>query len=63
MGNASVDHAPGHAARIAPSSLLTSRRGIWAVKWSLICLLLTALLQGIIVYYSGSVALRIQKDG
>jgi len=57
MEDAHATHPPGHAARIAPSSLLASRRGIWAVKWSLIGLLLTALLQGIIVYYSGSVAL------
>ncbi len=37
--------------------LLTTRRGIWAVKWSLIGLAATAVLQVIIVSFSGSVAL------
>jgi divalent metal cation (Fe/Co/Zn/Cd) transporter len=38
-------------------SILTSKRGIWALKWSLIGLIATAILQAVIVYYSGSVAL------
>jgi len=38
-------------------SILTSKRGIWALKWSLIGLMATAILQAVIVYYSGSVAL------
>ena len=38
-------------------SLLTTERGIWAVKWSLIGLTATALFQLIIVFFSGSVAL------
>lgn len=38
-------------------ALLTTQRGIWAVKWSLIGLAATAVLQVIIVFYSGSVAL------
>jgi len=37
--------------------LLTTERGIWAVKWSLIILTATALFQVIIVFLSGSVAL------
>lgn len=37
--------------------LLTTERGIWAVKWSLIILVATALFQVIIVFLSGSVAL------
>jgi cation diffusion facilitator family transporter len=37
--------------------LLTTERGIWAVKWSLIGLGATALLQAVIVFFSGSVAL------
>ncbi len=41
----------------ADAVLLTSRRGIWAVQWSLIGLLATALLQSVIVPLSGSVAL------
>src|SRR5499426_3473435 len=37
--------------------LLTTERGIWAVKWSLIGLGATAVFQAIIVFFSGSVAL------
>lgn len=37
--------------------LLTAEKGIWAVKWSLIGLLLTALLQAAIVAFTSSVAL------
>jgi cation diffusion facilitator family transporter len=57
MSDATSAHAPGHAHGVTYSSLITSRRGIWALKWSLVGLALTALLQAIIVYYSGSVAL------
>ena len=38
-------------------ALLTTQRGIWAVKWSLIGLAATAVLQVVIVFFSGSVAL------
>src|SRR5215468_4532422 len=38
-------------------TLITTERGIWAVKWSLIGLGATALFQLIIVFFSGSVAL------
>ena len=38
-------------------SLLTTERGIWAVKWSLIGLGATAVFQVVIVFFSGSVAL------
>jgi cation diffusion facilitator family transporter len=37
--------------------LLTTERGIWAVKWSLIGLAATAIFQVVIVFFSGSVAL------
>jgi cation diffusion facilitator family transporter len=37
--------------------LLTTDRGIWAVKWSLIGLGATAVFQAVIVFFSGSVAL------
>jgi cation diffusion facilitator family transporter len=47
------DHVHGATDAI----LLTTERGIWAVKWSLIGLSLTAAFQIIIVFYSGSVAL------
>ncbi len=48
-------HAHTHGA-IDPA-LLTTQRGIWAVKWSLVGLAATALFQFAIVIYSGSVAL------
>jgi cation diffusion facilitator family transporter len=38
-------------------TLLSTERGIWAVKWSLIGLGATAVLQAVIVFFSGSVAL------
>lgn len=47
------DHTHG---TIDPA-LLTTERGIWAVKWSLIGLTATAVFQLIIVFFSGSVAL------
>lgn len=38
-------------------SVVTTRRGLWAVKWSFLGLLLTALIQAVVVWISGSVAL------
>src|SRR5437899_339815 len=37
--------------------MLTTEKGIWAVKWSMLGLLLTALLQAVIVAFTSSVAL------
>jgi len=51
----SISH--GHTRGVIDPSILTSKRGIWALKWSLIGLMATAILQIVIVYYSGSVAL------
>ena len=48
-------HNHSHGA-IEPA-LLTTERGIWAVKWSLIGLAATAAFQAVIVFFSGSVAL------
>jgi cation diffusion facilitator family transporter len=47
----------GHMHGIVDPSLLTTERGIWAVKWGFVGMLVTALLQVIIVYYTGSIAL------
>src|SRR6266545_4089061 len=47
------DHTHG---TIDPA-LLTTERGIWALKWSFVGLLITALFQIVVVYFSGSVAL------
>ena len=53
--NNNHDHAHTHG--IVDLSILTTERGIWAVKWSFAGLFITALFQVIIVYYSGSIAL------
>ncbi|RMF92164.1 MAG: cation transporter [Nitrospinota bacterium] len=46
-----------HTHGIIDPSLVTSQRGIWAIKWSFIGLMITALLQVVVVLLSGSVAL------
>ena len=47
----------GHTHGAVDPSIATSERGIWAVKWSFVALLATALLQLGVVLASGSVAL------
>lgn len=47
----------GHTHGAVDPSLFSSQRGIWAVKWSLAGLFATAMLQVVIVYFTGSVAL------
>ncbi len=47
----------GHTHGIVDPSILTTQRGIWAVKWSFVGLFITAFFQVIIVYYTGSIAL------
>src|SRR5438128_1732495 len=49
------DH--GHTHGVVGPSVATTSRGIWAIKWSFIGLLVTALLQVVVVVLSGSVAL------
>jgi cation diffusion facilitator family transporter len=52
-------HSDSHGhlhGRIDPS-ILTTERGIWAVKWSFVGLFITAFIQAIAVWYTGSVAL------
>ncbi|KKG02757.1 cation diffusion facilitator family transporter [Methanosarcina mazei] len=53
------EHSHGHShthGRVDPS-ITTTSKGLWAVKWSFIGLMITAVLQIFIVYISGSVAL------
>lgn len=52
------DH-PGHSHShgVVDPSIATSDRGIWALKWSFVGLMVTAALQVVVVIYSGSVAL------
>lgn len=51
------EHAHEHTHGAIDPSILTSNRGIWAVKWSFIGLMITALFQVVVVWLSGSVAL------
>jgi len=50
-----LEHQHVHGA--LDPTLLSTERGIWAVKWSFVGLMITAMLQVIIVVYTGSVAL------
>lgn len=47
----------GHTHGVIDPSIAATARGIWAVKWSFVVLILTALLQLVVVAISGSVAL------
>ena len=38
-------------------SIASTERGVWAIKWSFIGLMATALLQAVVVFFSGSIAL------
>ncbi len=55
-----LKHSPqdhDHTHGVTDPILLTTRRGIWAIKWSFLGLLATALFQGAVVFLSGSIAL------
>ena len=57
-GHAGHDHDEhGHTHGAVDPSITSSDRGIWAVKWSFVGLMVTALLQVVVVVFSGSVAL------
>jgi cation diffusion facilitator family transporter len=47
----------GHTHGVIDPSIASTERGVWAVKWSFIGLTVTALLQAVVVFFSGSVAL------
>jgi cation diffusion facilitator family transporter len=47
----------GHTHGAVDPTIATSERGIWAIKWSFVGLMVTALLQLVVVLMSGSVAL------
>jgi cation diffusion facilitator family transporter len=49
--------AHGHAHGVVDPTLLTTARGMWAIKWSFVGLFVTALFQVVVVWFSGSVAL------
>jgi hypothetical protein len=52
-GRAGCDHTHG----TLDPSLLASEKGIWAVKWSLLILVITTVLQATVVAFTSSVAL------
>lgn len=49
--------AHDHAHDVIHPSIVTSQRGIWAIKWSFVFLMVTALFQVVVVLLSNSVAL------
>src|SRR5215207_8479849 len=58
-GHGPHDHGTGHGHThgVVDPTIVTTARGIWAIKWSFVMLAITAVLQLIIVGFSGSVAL------
>lgn len=50
-------HHDGHTHGVIDPEIASSERGVWAVKWSLVGLLLTALVQAAVFWLSGSIAL------
>jgi cation diffusion facilitator family transporter len=51
------EHEHEHAHGVTDPLILTSQRGIWAVKWSFIILMATAVFQVAVIVFTGSVAL------
>lgn len=52
------DHGShGHTHGVVDPSIISTERGIWAIKWSFVGLFITALLQIGVVIFTGSVAL------
>src|ERR1700737_3817605 len=49
--------AHGHVHGTVDPSIAASDRGLWAVKWSFVGLFITTLIQIVIFYFSGSIAL------
>ena len=47
----------GHTHGVMDATIATTARGLWAIKWSFALLMATTVLQIIVVYISGSVAL------
>ncbi len=52
-----MEHRHGHAHGIVDPSIAASGRGLWALKWSFLGLMATAMIQVVVVAVSGSVAL------
>ena len=50
-------HGHGHSHGVVDPSIAASDRGLWALKWSFVGLMLTAAIQVVVVILSGSVGL------
>ena len=53
----SHDSGHGHTHGVVDPSITTTNEGLWALKWSFVLLMATALLQLAVVFVSGSVGL------
>lgn len=51
------DEHHGHSHGVIDASIVSHERGLWAVKWSFVALMVTAVLQLAIVIFSNSIAL------
>src|SRR5216684_1352507 len=47
----------GHTHGTIDPSIISTQRGLWAIKWSFIGLMVTTVLQLVVVYFSSSIAL------
>ncbi|RUW81900.1 cation diffusion facilitator family transporter, partial [Mesorhizobium sp. M1E.F.Ca.ET.063.01.1.1] len=60
FGGHGHDHGEGghgHTHGVVDPTIATTTRGIWAIKWSFVVLAITSMLQLVVVFLSGSVAL------
>lgn len=62
QGHAEHHHGPvglhhGHSHGVVDPSIASTSRGLWAVKWSFVGLMVTAVVQAVVVFLSGSIAL------
>ncbi|MER8532625.1 cation diffusion facilitator family transporter [Mesorhizobium sp. M1005] len=56
-GHDRAEGGHGHTHGVVDPTIATTTRGIWAIKWAFVLLAITAVLQLVIVFLSGSVAL------
>lgn len=56
-GRGHEDNSHGHTHGVVDPTIATTARGIWAIKWSFVILAITAVLQLVVVFFTGSVAL------
>lgn len=51
------ESAHGHTHGSIDPTITSTQKGIWAVKWSFIAMMITFILQAVVVFFTGSVAL------